>query len=227
MADGLLLFEGADDRCDGRPGPLASVGPVCRRPTLPSRGIDSAVDGPSWTCAHRYAVAQVVTNLLANSERPAPGSRVVVRGRRSAGQVVVEVQDDGPGVAPGTETRAPGEGRGRRPDGRLGTGAARVPTPRHRAERRAARAAHAGARVPGALHAARRRASCPAHTPGPTGAEGGIVSERAPSVLIVDDHALVSTTPLEAQPRACAVRGEPIRLARPERVSRLHGRLTA
>jgi signal transduction histidine kinase len=43
---------------------------------------------------------QVVVNLLDNASRHAPaGSEVRVSGRTGAGQVVLEVRDDGPGIA--------------------------------------------------------------------------------------------------------------------------------
>jgi two-component system, OmpR family, sensor kinase len=43
-------------------------------------------------------LAQVVANLLANCDRHAPGAPVTVRAYPSAGQVVVEVRDEGPGL---------------------------------------------------------------------------------------------------------------------------------
>ncbi|QUQ71197.1 Adaptive-response sensory-kinase SasA [Kutzneria sp. CA-103260] len=46
------------------------------------------------------AFAQVVTNLLANCERHAPGAKVLVSARADGRNVQVEVRDDGPGLAP-------------------------------------------------------------------------------------------------------------------------------
>jgi two-component system OmpR family sensor kinase len=46
------------------------------------------------------AFAQVVTNLLANCERHAPGAKVLVSARSNGRSVHVEVRDDGPGLAP-------------------------------------------------------------------------------------------------------------------------------
>ena len=43
-------------------------------------------------------LAQVVTNLLANCERHAPGAPVAVRAYRNADRIVVEVRDEGPGL---------------------------------------------------------------------------------------------------------------------------------
>ncbi len=43
-------------------------------------------------------LAQVVTNLLLNCERHAPGAPVTVRAFRRPGEVVVEVRDEGPGL---------------------------------------------------------------------------------------------------------------------------------
>ena len=44
-------------------------------------------------------LAQVVTNLLANCDRHAPGAAVHVSGRHDGADVVVEVRDEGPGLA--------------------------------------------------------------------------------------------------------------------------------
>jgi two-component system OmpR family sensor kinase len=48
-------------------------------------------------------LAQVVTNLLANCDRHAPGTPVVVRAARRGGDVVVEVRDSGPGLPTGVD----------------------------------------------------------------------------------------------------------------------------
>ena len=48
-------------------------------------------------------LAQVVTNLLANAERHAPGTSVRVTAQRRDDRVVVRVIDSGPGLSPGTE----------------------------------------------------------------------------------------------------------------------------
>jgi two-component system OmpR family sensor kinase len=55
-------------------------------------------------------VAQVVTNLLANCARHAPGSRIEVRARHDDGFLVVEVYDDGPGAPAGSEETLVEEG---------------------------------------------------------------------------------------------------------------------
>jgi two-component system, OmpR family, sensor kinase len=49
-------------------------------------------------CGDAAVLAQVVTNLLANCERHAPGAPVTVHAYRGAEQVVVEVRDEGPGL---------------------------------------------------------------------------------------------------------------------------------
>lgn len=65
-------------------------------------------------CARGRSVvlAQVVTNLLANCDRHAPGAPITITARRgdpepadgtSADGVVVEIRDEGPGLLPGTE----------------------------------------------------------------------------------------------------------------------------
>lgn len=55
-------------------------------------------------------LAQVVTNLLVNCSRHAPGANVWVRAGRRAGKARIEIVDDGPGLAHGTASRAGGRG---------------------------------------------------------------------------------------------------------------------
>lgn len=55
------------------------------------------------TTASPTALSQVLTNLLSNCERHAPGARVRVRATRAGEAVRIEVSDEGPGLAPGTE----------------------------------------------------------------------------------------------------------------------------
>ncbi|MHA6792591.1 sensor histidine kinase [Pseudonocardia bannensis] len=50
------------------------------------------------------ALRQVVTNLLVNCARHAPGARVRLRAHRVGGQVRIEVADDGPGLPDGATT---------------------------------------------------------------------------------------------------------------------------
>jgi two-component system OmpR family sensor kinase len=52
----------------------------------------------------REVFAQVMTNLLVNCERHAPGSAVQVSAGRRDTEVVVEVRDAGPGIPAGTES---------------------------------------------------------------------------------------------------------------------------
>ena len=59
--------------------------------------VDDA-DGPLRACGDAAVLAQVITNLLANCDRHAPGSPVTVRAQRRADRVVIEVRDQGPGL---------------------------------------------------------------------------------------------------------------------------------
>ncbi len=61
-------------------------------------GDDGRADLPLRVCGDAAVLAQVVTNLLANCERHAPGAAVVVRARRRGDRVLVEVRDRGPGL---------------------------------------------------------------------------------------------------------------------------------
>ncbi|MBP2366377.1 sensor histidine kinase [Pseudonocardia parietis] len=65
-------------------------------------------DGLPVVAAPETVTRQVVTNLLANCERHAPGAPVEVRGRTAdaPGYVVVEIRDSGPGLPGGQETLA-------------------------------------------------------------------------------------------------------------------------
>jgi two-component system OmpR family sensor kinase len=72
--------------------------------------IELVVDMPLRAQADRDAVVQVVTNLLVNCARHAPGSHVEVRARQDRDRVIVEVRDDGPGAPPGSEDALVEEG---------------------------------------------------------------------------------------------------------------------
>lgn len=51
--------------------------------------------------ADRMLLERLLKNLLANARRACPEGAVVIRARREADEVVIEVEDEGPGVAPG------------------------------------------------------------------------------------------------------------------------------
>lgn len=63
------------------------------------------LDAPPDLRAHgsAEAFAQVVTNLLVNCSRHAPGAPVRVTARECDGRISVRVVDSGPGITPGTE----------------------------------------------------------------------------------------------------------------------------
>lgn len=89
----------------GASGGEAEVGPLLHDLAAVHRaaGLDVAVDVAGDPCVATGAdvVAQVLTNLLVNCARHAPGARVVLRAGVQGRQVRIEVADDGPGVAPG------------------------------------------------------------------------------------------------------------------------------
>jgi signal transduction histidine kinase len=70
----------------------------CRR----LAGTDITVDVPDglFVLGRRHDLAEVVQNLLDNAARHAPSSPVLVRAGAELGNVVVRVEDRGPGVAP-------------------------------------------------------------------------------------------------------------------------------
>jgi signal transduction histidine kinase len=90
-------------------------GAVARRalgrvtPQAAEKGVALQLDvvpGLSPTATDASRVEQILVNLLTNAIRHTPpGSRVAVRMAEEADRVVVDVQDEGPGVAPGDEER--------------------------------------------------------------------------------------------------------------------------
>lgn len=84
--------------------PGCAVDPVLTRIVTLRRtnGLDVELDMEPGlrTTMPADVLAQVVTNLLANCERHAPGAKVLVSARADGRNVQVEVRDDGPGLAP-------------------------------------------------------------------------------------------------------------------------------
>lgn len=69
------------------------------QPLLEGREVQVAVDGEAEVDPD--ALERVLANLLTNAHRHSPDGRpVVVRSHRADGQVVLEVEDEGPGVPP-------------------------------------------------------------------------------------------------------------------------------
>jgi two-component system OmpR family sensor kinase len=70
-----------------------------------ARGWDITLDTPPGLRAggDSAVAAQIVTNLLANCERHAAGTRIQVRAFPEGDRVVIEVRDRGPGLPPGRE----------------------------------------------------------------------------------------------------------------------------
>lgn len=77
-----------------------------------SAGMVLHLDAPPGVRARgsSQTLAQVVTNLLGNAGRHAPGSPVWITLRREDPHVVVEVRDAGPGIPPGREEAVFGRG---------------------------------------------------------------------------------------------------------------------
>ena len=103
------------------------------QPLLGGREVQVAVDGAAHVDPD--ALERILVNLLTNAHRHTPEDRTVaVRSRRDAGQVVVEVEDEGPGVPPADRERIFEEflqGTDRTSTGGLGLGLSIV---RHYAE---------------------------------------------------------------------------------------------
>ncbi|MBW0119480.1 sensor histidine kinase [Pseudonocardia abyssalis] len=79
---------------------VAEAGVTAR---MAGRGIAFRIDVPEGTTVHAdpERLHQVLVNLLDNAARHGPpGSEVHVSGRREGGDIVIEVRDEGPGIAP-------------------------------------------------------------------------------------------------------------------------------
>lgn len=109
------------------------------RPLLADREVQVAVEGEAQVDPE--ALERILANLLTNAHRHSPEGRpVVVRSRRDGAQVVLEVEDEGPGVAPADRERIFEEflqGVGRTSTGGLGLGLSIV---RHYADAHGGRA---------------------------------------------------------------------------------------
>jgi two-component system OmpR family sensor kinase len=98
------ILDGADASRDAAPYLVEPVltGLVSLRP--PGRTpVAVHVEPGAVACGDSAVLAQVVTNLLANCDRHAPGAPVALTAQRQGETVVVEVRDAGPGLPPGRE----------------------------------------------------------------------------------------------------------------------------
>jgi two-component system OmpR family sensor kinase len=107
ILDGGMLDEGDLDGAGARTE--YAVEPVVTGLAALRRSAGSPIDldvEPGLQAFGDSAVlAQVVTNLLANCQRHAPGAPVTIRAYRRDAAAVVEVRDEGPGLAPGASER--------------------------------------------------------------------------------------------------------------------------
>ncbi|MHA6784585.1 HAMP domain-containing sensor histidine kinase [Pseudonocardia saturnea] len=96
-------YELQAEDCDLEPLLAQAVAEAEVTARLAGRGIGFRVDVPAGTTlrADPGRLHQVVVNLLDNAARHGPPSSVVhVSGRREGGNIVIEVRDEGPGIAP-------------------------------------------------------------------------------------------------------------------------------
>ncbi len=105
-----------EDRADRRGRRTAPVDLVLRRLVLLRRagGLAVTLDCPAELNAAlpTDVLTEVLTNLLANCERHAPGAAVRVEARRVNGRCRIDVSDSGPGLAAAGEGRTRGSGIG-------------------------------------------------------------------------------------------------------------------
>jgi signal transduction histidine kinase len=72
---------------------------VATHDLLPDRAIRLSVpDEPAWVSCDRERITQVLTNLLDNAVKSAPGSDLEITVSISGGSAVVSVADEGPGM---------------------------------------------------------------------------------------------------------------------------------
>jgi signal transduction histidine kinase len=115
---------------DVRPLALEAARAVAAAHATTAPLIDVDVPGDLVVPADPQRLRQVLANLLDNAARHGPpGGRVRVTGRRDADGVLLEVHDDGPGIAPEHRDRVferfeRGAAEGRTPDGGTGLGLA-------------------------------------------------------------------------------------------------------
>jgi len=71
------------------------------RPGLSARGIDVKLDcqAPGTLLLDPDAVTGIIGNLLSNAEKYAPGQPLEISTRQQAGELVLSIQDHGPGIA--------------------------------------------------------------------------------------------------------------------------------
>ncbi|MEQ3549134.1 ATP-binding protein [Pseudonocardia nematodicida] len=99
-ASGTSGGSGTDDRAEHRVDVVLHQLVSLR----PEQAITVTVeDGLPAVAAPEKVTRAVVTNLLANCDRHAPGSPVEVRGRADDGFVRIEVRDEGPGLPDGRD----------------------------------------------------------------------------------------------------------------------------
>jgi signal transduction histidine kinase len=78
-----------------------AVGLVRKHPAVRAARVDVSVDDAVLVAATPLLVAQIVTNLVVNAGEATGGAgRIEVRVRRDGAHALVEVDDDGPGIAP-------------------------------------------------------------------------------------------------------------------------------
>ena len=81
----------------------AEQGGPARRERVDLRALAGADGGPGWVLGDPDALARAVRNLLDNAHRH--GTRAEVSVHRLDGQVVLDVDDDGPGIPPADRQR--------------------------------------------------------------------------------------------------------------------------
>jgi two-component system OmpR family sensor kinase len=72
----------------------------------PGRAIAATVEAPITVVGDRARLHQIVANLLANARVHAPGAPIEVRVAEDEGHAVIEVRDEGPGMAEADAARA-------------------------------------------------------------------------------------------------------------------------
>jgi len=101
------LLDGVEEEVAGDPAQPYLVEPVLEGLVALRRAgagtVSLCVERGLVACCDPAVLAQVVTNLLANCDRHAPGAPITITAVQRGGTVAVEVRDEGPGLPPGRE----------------------------------------------------------------------------------------------------------------------------
>jgi signal transduction histidine kinase len=106
LLDDLLALAREDAAAPAQGEPV-DVAELAREAAAADERADVTVDGPALVRGERPALERAVGNLVANARRHGPpGGRITIEVARDDGNVLVSVEDEGPGLSPGQAVHA-------------------------------------------------------------------------------------------------------------------------